>query len=434
MTSRADIPEAIGPWQIQGLIFEEEFRRCFRARARSLSADIMVLDVPGSRVGSLDADVTRSQAIVSYEIPKVLDAELARAPMWIASDDSEGTLLGTTLEESGPLSPSAWAELAKTALIGCAALRSVGVRNFQISPQTFTVTADDIHMCNYWAAKLEPSPFTPPGKTSIAELGPSDDKFAIGKLLQLAMGLSPARPIGDEQTLPVGYTQEHIAFIRQLTSTEPTSGMSTEFALRAIPGRDPRWTVPIFALDQAWKPRMQRRAQRIAIWAMAISVALTAVFLAARWIGGSWGSESVSPAGPEGTSGSDQPGTPTRIIRIRSFNGEFPEETLTNASVYQLAFCIENTNLDLGRKATKPSLNELRDGDWERISRNVVVTGGRPCRDKEARVTLQAVASTAVRATEDWSPCQSMQVSIPREGERKPELIEYCVEQRTEYR
>lgn len=431
MTDTPDRQRSIGPWQVREVLYVEPHRRCYRGAAGTLLADIVVLDASRPDAGTLGGDVTRSKEILSHEIPKVLDASLAQSPYWIASDDAHGTLLGHALEESGPLRPPAWAELAKTALIGCAALRSAQVSSFQMSPNTFVVDGDDIHMCNYWSTSLEGGPFTPPGRSRVRDLTAADDKFAIGRLLQLAMGLPLDRPLPSESEIPNGYTIEHVNFLKRLMSTDPTDQLSTEAALRSIPGRDPSWSIPVFALDKAWQPRMKRRAQRAAMWITIAAVVAVAALVGINWITrSSGGAEAESaPAASESSEG----GTPARIVRVRAFGGEFPDEILENASLYQIDLCVEAGDLALGRDAAEPRVQELIEGKWTSTSRELVVARDDACGPKEARVSFSGLAPNSP-ATEEWGPCQSLRVVIPRKAAKKPLRIEYCVEQRTEYR
>ena len=431
MTDTPNIPRSIGPWEVREVLYIEPNRRCYRGAAGALLADIVVLEAPGAGAGTLEGDVTRSKEILSHEIPKVLDASLARSPYWIASDDAHGTLLGRALEDSGPLRPAAWAEFAKTALIGCAALRSAQVTNFQMSPNTFVVDGDDIHMCNYWSTSLESSPFTPPGRSRLRDLTAADDKFTIGRLLQMAMGLPLDRPLPSESEIPTGYTIEHVRFLERLMSTDPTNQLSTEAALRSIPGRDPSWSVPIFALDKAWQPRMKRRAQRLAIWGMVAAVVAVAALAGISWI-----TRSSGGAEGESASAAAEPSTgaaPTRIVRVRALGGEFPDRILENASLYQIDMCVKAGDLALGGDAEDPKIQELINGKWTTTSVQVVATRDNACGKKEARVSFTGLASNSP-AAEEWGPCQSLQVVIPRKDSRKPLKIEYCVEQRTEYR
>lgn len=431
MTDTPDQPRSIGPWTVRDVLYIEPHRRCYRGAAGALLADIVVLDASTPDAGTLAGDVTRSKEILSHEIPKVLDASMERSPYWIASDDAHGTLLGSTLEDSGPLQPPAWAELAKTALIGCAALRSARVSSFQISPNTFVVDGDDIHMCNYWSATLESGPFTPPGRSRLRELTAADDKFAIGRLLQLAMGLPLDRPLTSDSEIPPGYTREHVDFVKRLMTTDPTHQFSTETALRSIPGRDPSWSIPIFALDKAWQPRLKRRAQRLAIWVTVAAVVAAAALVGISWITrSSGGAEDGSAAAASAPSAG---GSPTRIVRVRAFGGEFPDQILADASLYQIDLCLKAGDLALGRDAGDPRLQELIEGKWTTTSVQVAVARDDACGKKEARVSFTGLASNSP-ATEDWGPCQSLQVVIPRKNSGKPLKIQYCVEQRIEYR
>ena len=431
MTDTPDLPRTIGPWEVREVLYVETHRSCYRGAAGALLADIVVLDTAGLGVGSLDGDVTRSKAILTYEIPKVLDAALARSPYWIASDDAHGTLLGRALENSGPLAPTAWAELAKTALIGCAALRSAQVSHFQMSPNTFVVDGDDVHMCNYWSASLEDGPFTPPGRSTLGDLTPADDRFTIGRLLQLAMGLPLDRPLSSDSIIPAGYTIEHVDFLKRLMASDPTNQLSTEAALRSIPGRDPSWNVPVFALDKAWQPRMKRRAQRVAIWvAVAALVAVTAL-AGISWIARS--SDGPEVSSESGASDQSALGAPTRVVRVRALDGEFPDEVLENASLYQVDLCVNARDLDLGSDAADPKLRELIEGEWATTTRKVVVERDDSCGKKQARVSFAGLAPNSP-ATDEWGPCQSLQVVVPRKAPNKPLKIEYCVEQRNEYR
>ena len=426
-----DHPRSIGPWAVREVLFIEPHRRCYRGAAGVLLADIVVLDASAPAAGTLTGDVTRSKEILSHEIPKVLDASLARSPYWIASDDAHGTLLGSVLEDSGPLQPPAWAELAKTALIGCAALRSAQVSSFQLSPNTFVVDGDDIHMCNYWSATLESGPFTPPGRSRLRDLTAADDNFAIGRLLQLAMGLPLDRPLTSDSEIPTGYTSEHVHFVKRLITTDPTHQLSTETALRSIPGRDPSWSVPVFALDKAWQPRLKRRAQRLTIWVMVAAVVAVAALIGISWI---TRSSSGAEDGSAATASVPSPGgSPTRIVRVRAFGGEFPEQILENASLYQIDLCVKARDLALGGDARAPRLQELIEGTWTTTSSQVVVARDDACGRKEARVSFTGLAPNSP-AAEDWGPCQSLQVVIPRKSSGKPLRIQYCVEQRIEYR
>lgn len=431
MTNDPEVPTSIGPWQVREVIFVESYRRCYRVGTGALLADIVILDPPGSRVGILAGDVDRSKAILTYEIPKVLDSSLGQEPYWIASDDAHGKTLSLTLEESGPLDPAAWAELAKTALIGCAALRSARVTNFQLSPNTFMVDGDEIHMCNYWSTKLDPGPFAPPGRIGLQDLGPADDKFAISRLLTLAMGLPLDKPLTLETIVPSGYTAEHIRYLKDLASTDPVKQLSTESALRSIPGRDPSWNVPVFALDKAWQPRMKRRAQRTAIW-----VSLAAMVAAVALVGLNWLTGSLGESGSESEASaaeSSAPSTPTRIVRIRAFEGEFPDKILENASLYQIDLCLKRGDLDLGPDAPDPKLQELVEGKWTTTARRAVVTDDTDCGKRQVRVSFSGLATNSP-ATEEWGPCQSLQLVVPRKAPKKPLKIQYCVEQRSEYR
>lgn len=431
MTDTPDHPRSIGPWQVREVLYVEPNRRCYRGAAGALLADIVVLDASGPDAGTLNGDVTRSKEILSHEIPKVLDASLARSPYWIASDDAHGTLLRGTLEDSGPLQPAAWAELAKTALIGCAALRSAQVTSFQMSPNTFVVDGDDIHMCNYWTASLEDGPFTPPGRSRLRDLTAADDKFAIGRLLQLAMGLPLDKPLSSDSELPTGYTIEHVDFLKRLMSTDPTHQLSTEAALRSIPGRDPSWSLPVFALDKAWRPRMKRRAQRIAVWTAVAAVVSVAALAGISWIAQS--SDGAEAEAASAASESSAAVTPMRIVRVRALGGEFPDQILENASRYQVDLCVKAGDLALGGDAADPRMQELIDGKWTKTSIPVVVSRNEACGNKEARVSFNGLAPNSP-ATQDWGPCQSLQVVIPRKASKKPLKIQYCVEQRTEYR
>lgn len=428
MSPDNDAPLAVGPWSIGEINFAEPSRSSYRATTRGLTADILILDVAPGWMTVIEGDLSGGKKLYSHELPGVLDWSLGAQPRWIASEAVAGTRLEQVLRESGPLDPASWAELAKTALIGCAALRAAHIRSFQLTGDSFVVDGRDIHMTEYWAGVFDDSPFTPEGRSSLSQLSAADDKYSIGKVLTLAMGLDPATGIPSDW-IPErhGFTPAHVQFVQQLCDSDPSARPTTETALLSIPGRDPSWTVPVFALDKPWKPRVKRKLQRLVLIGV-VGVAL----VAALALGINWLSQSAGPGDEAGAAPaiSDPPKPDVREVQITFPNGE--GKTLRDAANvnYTVWVCYPAKKLDRS-KPNQLVLEEQVDEAWRKVDvPSLRVDESRFC--PKQGVALQYVAAVSAQAplTTLWSPCRNFRLLVPLKGSTKRDSIRICVQQR----
>lgn len=428
MSPANDAPQAVGPWSIGDVNFAEPSRSSYRATTRGLTADILILDVAPGWISVIDGDLTGGKKLYSHELPGVLDWSLGAQPRWIASEAVAGARLQHVVRESGPLDPQSWAELAKTALIGCAALRAAHIRSFQLTGNSFVVDGSDIHMTEYWSGVFEDTPFTPEGRSSLSQLSAADDKYSIGKVLTLAMGLDPVTGIPSDWTPEQhGFSSAHVQFVLRLCDPDPAARPTTESALLSIPGRDPSWTVPVFALDKPWKPRAKRKLQRLALIGIAGVAVAAALALGINWLSQSAGQGDEVGAAPA-TSEPPLPGA--REVQITFPNGEgktLQDDAEVNYTVW---VCYPTQKLDR-TKLDRLVLEEQVDEAWRKVDApSLRVNESRSC--PKRRVALQYVAPVAAQAplTTLWSPCRNFRLLVPEKGSTKSDSIRICVQQR----
>lgn len=431
MNLSEDDPRRIGPWEVESVHFREPGRRSYAARIKSLSADILLVDVATDSRAALRANLQRAKGVFSLEIPRVLDSSLDTSPQWVASDPVSGQRLADVLQDRSALSPHQWAELAKTALIGCAALRAQDIKAFQLSGNTFVIDRNDVHMVDMWAGMFVPSAMYPEEKSRLNELSPQDDKYAIGKILTFAMGIDPgAEAISVDQVMSAGYTQAHMDFISRLTSDRAEERPSTERALRMIPGGDPGWTVPVFALDKPGRQRAKQKAQRglivgaVGILGVALIVGAIA-FLGSR----SNGPASGTQANDAGTN--SEISEPIVEARLSYVNQDAPPEVFTDADFYSFSWCFPDDNLRMDEIPSRLVLQELDQDEWKTDSDVIVrIVPLVKCGDGLSAVSFTAPLPDVTPTSEEWTPCKDYRVLVPRLSSERRAPIRFCLQQR----
>lgn len=395
-----------------------------------MSADILVLDVPSENRAGLRANLQKAKNIATLEIPKVLDASLDSVPQWIACDPVSGSRLADFLTATPALPPHLWAELARTALIGCAALRSQGIQAFQMSENTFVIDRTDVHMADVWAGSMQESDLYPAERTRLVDVTATDDKLAIGRILTLAMGVDLHTDDGElRAALDNGFNQGHIDFVKSLTASNAAARPTTEKALRAIPGRNPEWSIPVFALDKPGRQRAKRRAQKGVLWAGAAVLAAAAV--AGGFVFLSGGSNSSD--GDTASAPSPQPTSldPVIELRLTLAKGEAEPEVFTDVDEYSFRYCYPEANLRTDEIPERLVFQRLVGDEWETDPDiDVRVVPSQRCPDGESAVTLTAPAPLADSLTEAWTSCQDFRVLIPRLSSDKRAPIRFCLQQR----
>lgn len=424
-----DDPRRIGPWEVQSVHFKEPGRASYAARINSMSADILLLDVPTQNRMGLRSNLQKSKTIATLEIPKVLDASLDSSPQWIACDPVSGERLYQYLNTNDSLPPHLWAELARTALIGCAALRSADIKGFQMSLNTFVIDRDDIHMADVWAGSMQESELYPPDKTRLSDLMSTDDKFAIGRLLTAAMGMDLQQGSEGTQVPAVdGFSQQHVDFVTSLMAPDQGSRPTTEQALRSIPGRNPSWAVPVFALDKPGRQRAKRKMQKGLIWAGAGAAAIAALAGGLIWLTGD--SEPADAQVAEASS-AELPADPDIELRLTFAKDSAEPVIFTNVDEYSFLYCYPDANLRMEEIPDRLVFQRLTGDEWE-TDRDVTVAVGasEECPDGESAVTFETAAPPRGYLTDEWTACRDFRVLIPRLSSDKRAPIRYCLQQR----
>ena len=434
MNSSGDHPKSIGPWQIQRVNFSEPGRSSYVGTTSGLAANILVLEGAGSLNAPLTAALNASKRLSTREIPAVLDFAVDVSPPWVASTEVTGTRLGDLVEHSGALEPRQWAELARTALIGCAALRSVNIGAFQLTPNTFVVTQVDVHLTDFWATQVNPSPFEPPTDGGAPSNASTHDMAVIARLLAYAMGLDPEQiHSATSEGLRHGFTSEHLAFLKSLAPVEGGQPLTTEKAVKAIPGRDPSWTVPPFALEKPWKPRAQRKMQSIILRAALVLAVVGAVAGLIAWVRiASSGDE--APIAAEVVEDPTKQPEPTRLIKLTYLGKEPTEDILTDVSTYTFVSCFDKNDLRMSEIPERLVLQKKVAGVWKSDPNvNIKVEELPRCKDAGAALTFTAPILTTENVSDQWSPCQDFRVLVPRVSTSKRANIRFCIQQRQEF-
>ena len=432
MSLNPEDPKIIGPWAVQSLNFREPYRRSFRATAGALSADIMLIDAPAGVRTRLSTDVVASKAIVTNELPRALDSSMTSDLQWIASDVVPGRRLKQTLEVNGPLSTQAWAELAKTALVGCAALRAAGISSFQLTDNTFVIDGDEVHMADFWAGRPAHGPFLPDTGRPLNHLVAADDKDAIGRILLVAMGCDADATVPEsDEGLRGGFGNAHLDFVRALTSPNPSARPTTEVALRSIPGGDPTWGVPIFALDKPWKPRMKRRAQRGLLWVGVAAAVVGLAVVGLRWLGQSASTDNgaaVASVPTEQSSSATPQGA--REIRFSFSKGEAPDQVFAVSPPTEFFFCYQSKDIDRG-SSRGVTLEEFAGDTWmRRDDLKPVMAKTSKCPKGTIAIAFTPSVPELETSSAEWTPCQELRVLVPMTGDKGRKAIRICVQQR----
>ena len=424
-----DDPRRIGPWAVQSVHFKEPGRASYAARINSMSADILVLDVPSQNRLGLRSNLQKSKTLSTLEIPRVLDASLDSVPQWIACDPVSGERLSEYLIANKFLPKDLWAELARTSLIGCAALRSADIKGFQMSLNTFVLDGNDIHMADVWAGSMQPSDLYPPDKTRLSDLMAVDDKFAIGRLLASAMGVDISGESLDMTAATThGFDEQHIAFVQMLMRDDRSSRPTTESALKAIPGRRSEWAIPVFALDKPGRQRAKRKLQRGLIWASVGAVIVAMIAGLVLWLTGDSGTEEGEVAQAIVVEASPDP---VVELRLSLAKGDFEPVIFTDADEYSLEYCYPDANLNMDEIPDRLVFQQLNGEKWiTDDSVKVQVKTSTTCPDGESAVTFTTAAPPRGYLTDDWTPCRDFRVLIPRLSSDKRAPVRFCLQQR----
>lgn len=427
-------PTTIGPWHVESVNYRSPGRVSYRATTSGLEADLLLINVPPHALSLLDNALKMSKRVLTHEFPRVLDYSLNRSVTWIASDRTDGNRLGPVIGEEQALSLPLWAELAKTALIGASALRSVGIDTFQMTPDTFIVTGDgDVVLADFWSAELQPGPFNAPDASRLNRLSSADDVFTIGKILIAAMGIDPAAKPELAVISERGYTQAHLDFVASLTSPNPQDRPSTQRALETIPGADPSWTVPVFALERPGVARAKRKAQKMILLAGVGAVVLGVLAGGALLLKDRFGSDARAdgPADKQ-VSASAEPADNTYTLRLTLAKGDETPEIFTNVDDYTFGVCSTNTKLLTPSVAKRIEFQTLLNDEWITLKDVRAVTAQEPgmCRDKEVRVSVTLPAPDPRGAPGQWSKCTDFRLLIP-EGKKNRTPVRYCLQTRS---
>jgi len=425
-------PRSIGPWRIEALNFREPGRTSYAATTGSLAADILVVEVsPASRAG-FRANLERAKSVFSLEMPRVLDASLDHEPRWVASDKQTASRLSEHLETQDHLEPQQWAELAKTALIGCAALRANGIKAFQLSPNTFVIDSADIHLSEVWAGSYHPNPLYPDEGKLLNELTTADDLRAIGRLLAISMGAAPELTDFSAASLEdFGYTDEHLEYVRRLTAADPRTQPSTEVAIKTIPGRDPSWTVPIFALDKPGRVRAQRHAQRGILWGAAAVVGAGLIAGLGFLLNSNGGDSSDGGTESDLQSTSEEQAALIREVRLTFAQEGADPVVMEVADTYDFSWCYPEANLNTDEIPDRLVLQSLDGEKWTTDrSVDVEVVTSPQCSGDELAVSLTAPLPTVLDEPFGWTSCSDYRVLIPRLSSDRRAPIRYCLQVR----
>jgi len=426
-------PKSVGPWTIESINFREHGRSSYLASTGTLKANILVVEMtPESRSG-FRSNLQRAKRMQSLEIPQVLDLSVDRSPSWVASDLVPGRRLSQRLDAGETLTLDEWAELAQTALIGCAALRYNQVRAFQISTNSFVLTDTDILMSDIWAGSYNPGPLYPTDGKTLSDLDARDDHLAIARLLSLAMGSSlETFPPTVTEVTSRGFTAAHAQFVADLANDNASQQFSTEGALRAIPGRDPSWTVPVFALDKPQRARAKRRLQRIALWGGG-AAALAAVAFGIWLITGGQlqGADSSAQDNPAGMESPPEEPSLRHEARITFTREEFGTQTQEVNETYDFLWCYPLENLRVDEIPDRLVFQELINDEWQ-TDRSVQVdaSSSPDCADDEVGVSFSAPLPSKPDKPLGWTGCRDYRVLIPRLSSERRAPIRYCLQVR----
>lgn len=424
-------PKQVGPWQIDAVNFREDGRTSYRASIGELRADLTVLSQSAPNERRLDIDLGASKHVFALQIPNVLDFSASANPPWVAADPAPGLRLTEVLASADALSPRQWTELGRSALLGCAALRSARIRTFQLSPNTFTIDGDSVYMADAWTNEFHRNPYYDIASPYLSEVTPTDDKYAIGKLLMLAMGLDPSDPNPTLSSVAsYGYTDKHLDYVRQMTSPRLTQRPSTEAALRSIPGGDPDVAIPLFALDRPERVLLKRKLVKAALWAGAVAAggtALVAVFFVFLD-----SSEEPPTAQTQVADVSESPaGIEPRSVRITLVNKDGPEQILEESSEFKFTWCYPEANMNMDEIPDRLVFQRLDGDEWITDESIAVYMGtASKCADDEIALSSTAPLPDVNSLTTLWSDCQDFRILIPRLSSDRRAPVRFCVQQR----
>lgn len=431
VNSSENAPRTVGPWTVQSVNFEEDGRSSYRCSIGDLSADVTLLTAEVTDLPLMTSSLERSKGVFTLEVPNVLDYSINAEAQWVASDCASGDRLSRVLSERDALHPGQWTNVARTALIGCAALRSAGIRGFQLSLNTFVIDGDSVIMADAWASAFRRSDIYDVASPYLHDITSVDDKYAIGKILTLAMGLDPSTDDFDLPTLiSRGYTQEHVAFVQQLTNIRLSQRPTTERALRAIPGGNPDEVLPLFALDRPDRHMRKRKARKAVAWVAAIAVGIAAVAGGSLLVFGGGG----DPPTSESATAAPVPTIEAaldREVRITLVNKEGPREIQKESEEFRFTWCYPEANMNMAEIPERLVFQQLEGEEWTTDESVSVYLGtASKCTPDEVALSATAPLPAIPNLNRTWSPCQDFRILIPRISSERRAPVRFCLQQR----
>lgn len=431
VSSSENAPRAVGPWTVQSVNFHEGGRTSYRCSIGDLSADVTLLTAEVTDIPLITSSLERSKGIFALEVPSVLDYSISAEARWVASDCASGDRLSTILAQRDALHPDQWVNVARTALIGCAAFRSAGIRGFQLSLNTFVIDGDSVIMADAWASAFQRSDLYDVASPYLHDITSADDKYAIGQILTIAMGLDPSTDDFDLPTLVSrGYTHEHVAFVQQLTNARISQRPTTETALKSIPGGNPDAVLPLFALDHPDRYMRKRKARKAFAWIAAIALGIAAV---------AGGTFIVLDAGDEPPSSGSETAAPVptseapldREVRITLVNKEGPREIQIASEEFRFTWCYPEANMNMDEIPERLVFQQLDGEEWitdESVS--IYLGSASKCAQEEVALSTTAPLPAITNLNLTWSPCQDFRILIPRISSDRRAPVRFCLQQR----